>query len=41
MIQTADGLVHMTYTFNREKVKHLVLDPAKIVPGKTIGTEDW
>ncbi len=41
MLQTADGLVHLTYTFNREKVKHLVLDPAKIVPGKTIGTEDW
>lgn len=30
MIQTRDGLVHMTYTWNRKKVKHLVVDPAKI-----------
>lgn len=28
MIQTADGLVHMTYTWNRTKVKHVVIDPA-------------
>lgn len=30
MIQTRDGLVHMTYTWNRQKVKHLVIDPAAL-----------
>ncbi|MEQ1841233.1 MAG: sialidase family protein, partial [Verrucomicrobiales bacterium] len=30
MIQTKDGLVHMTYTWNRKKVKHVVIDPIKI-----------
>lgn len=30
MIQSADGLVHMSYTWNRQKVKHVVVDPAKI-----------
>ncbi len=31
MIQTRDGLVHMTYTWNRQKVKHVVIDPGKLV----------
>ena len=30
MIQTNDGLVHMTYTWRRTKVKHVVIDPTKI-----------
>jgi predicted neuraminidase len=30
MIQAKDGLVHMTYTWNRQKVKHVVVDPAKL-----------
>jgi predicted neuraminidase len=29
IIQTADGLVHITYTWNRKKVKHVVVDPKK------------
>ncbi len=32
MIQTRDGLVHMTYTWNRQKVKHVIVDPSKIEP---------
>ncbi len=41
MIQTSDGLVHMTYTWNRTKVKHVVIDPAKLKAGAVVGTEAW
>ena len=39
VIQAADGLVHVTYTWHRQKIKHAVIDPAKfkltpIVDGK-------
>lgn len=30
IIQTPDGLVHITYTWKREKVKHVAVDPAKL-----------
>jgi predicted neuraminidase len=30
-IQTRDGLVHITYTWKRQRVKHVVLDPARLV----------
>lgn len=32
IIQTADGLVHITYTWNRKKVKHVVIDPRQLKP---------
>ncbi len=41
MIQTEDGQVHLTYTWNRERVKHVVIDPGGILPGEVIGTEEW
>jgi len=31
VIQTSDGLVHVTYTWRRKKIKHVVLDPTKLV----------
>jgi predicted neuraminidase len=30
VIQTADGKVHITYTWRREKIKHVLVDPAKL-----------
>ncbi|HSB60483.1 MAG TPA: sialidase family protein [Vicinamibacteria bacterium] len=32
VIQARDGTVHVTYTWKRVKVRHVVLDPAKLVP---------
>ncbi len=31
VIQTSDGLVHITYTWERKHIKHVVLDPAKLL----------
>jgi len=30
IIQTRDGLAHITYTWKRERVRHVVVDPAKL-----------
>jgi predicted neuraminidase len=37
VIQTRDGLVHVTYTWLRQRVKHVVIDPTQLVaaPRKT------
>jgi predicted neuraminidase len=30
VIQTSDGMVHSTYTWKRERVRHAIIDPAKL-----------
>jgi predicted neuraminidase len=32
VIQTADGLVHTTYTWKRQRIRHVVLDPNRGTP---------
>ncbi len=34
MIQTRDGLVHVTYTWRRQRIKHVVVDPARIATAR-------
>ncbi len=41
VIQTHDGLVHMTYTWKRRRIKHVVVDPAKIKAGDPLGLGNW
>ena len=33
VIQTQDGLVHVLYTWERKRMRHVVIDPGKLVPG--------
>lgn len=40
IIQTADGLVHATYTWKRKLVKHVVIDPKKL-RAKPIVDGNW
>lgn len=40
VIQTKDGLVHIVYTWRRERVKHVVIDPAKLEL-KEIVNKQW
>lgn len=40
VIQTNDGLIHITYTWNRIKIKHVIIDPGKLVT-KAFNNEEW
>jgi predicted neuraminidase len=32
VLQTSDGLVHVTYTDDRQSIRHIVLDPSHLHP---------
>ena len=40
VIQTGDGLVHLTYTHRRTRIRHVVLDPAAL-PRHSMAGEEW
>ena len=41
IIQTKDGMVHMTYTWKRQRIKHVVIDPSQIDTGEVLNLENW
>ena len=41
IIQANDGLVHISYTWKRQRIKHVVVDPAKIQTGELLGRDAW
>ena len=41
MIQTRDGKVHLTYTWMRQRIKHVVIDPALMEAGDALSLEVW
>jgi predicted neuraminidase len=39
VIQTHDGKVHFAYTWQRRRIKHVVIDPARLQPRDMPGAE--
>jgi predicted neuraminidase len=40
IIQTADGLVHITYTWQRKKIRHAVVNPATLT-ARDMANGEW
>lgn len=37
VIQTEDKMVHVTYTWKRQKIRHVIIDPSKLEPKEIVG----
>jgi predicted neuraminidase len=40
VIQSSDGMVHITYTWNRKLIRHIIIDPSLIIPFR-FENGDW
>ncbi len=41
IIQSTDGLVHIVYTWNRKRIRHVVVDPKQLVPVDFADNNQW
>ncbi len=41
IIQSEDGLIHLTYTWKRQRIKHVVIDPALLQTGERLDRGNW
>lgn len=41
IIQADDGLVHISYTWKRQRIKHVVIDPEQVIAGDLLSLEAW
>jgi predicted neuraminidase len=41
IVQAKNGLVHMTYTWQRQRIKRVVVNPAEIEPGDLLTIGEW
>ena len=41
MIQTNDGKIHISYTWKRQRIKHVVVDPELMRAGDILSLESW
>lgn len=41
VIQSGDGMIHITYTWNRKLIRHVVIDPGLIMAGEFTDDGNW
>lgn len=41
IIQSSDGLVHLSYTWKRQRIKHVVIDPDQLEIGDQLDLGNW
>lgn len=41
IIQTSDGLIHATYTWKRQRIRHAIIDPTQLQPRDFAANGEW